>query len=343
MIRKSLIFLEPYNIGIREEPIGELGPDECRIRTVLSAISAGTELLVYRGQWPEGMPVDETIPSLARQFSYPLKYGYATVGVVEEVGAHLRRDLVGARVFSFNPHESLFVTHATNLIPIPESLSNEDAVFLPNMETAVGLVMDGAPIIGETVLVFGLGVVGLLTTYLLAKFPLQSLICLDRCALRREKSLMAGAAKSFDPTVPNAWEELRQLIDVQNNSGGADLIYEVSGNPMALDQAISLCGFSSRIVVGSWYGSKKAELFLGGKFHRARIRIISSQVSRLEPHLTGRWDKRRRIDLAWRCLEMVRPSKLITHRIPFSRAIDAYKLLDQAPDKTIQLVLEYEG
>lgn len=343
MNRKSLFFVAPYKICLADEDLGELGPNQCCVRTVLSGISAGTELLVYRGQWPEGISVDQTITKLAVDFTYPLKYGYASVGVVTEVGAHAPKDLVGARVFSFNPHESFFIADASNLMIIPESISNEDAVFLPNMETAVGLVMDGRPTIGETVVVFGLGVVGLLTTSLLAKFPLESLVCLDRYAVRREKSLVAGATDSFDPTAPDATHRLNELLHIQDPLGGADLVYEVSGNPSALDHAVCVCGFSSRIIVGSWYGAKKADLSLGGKFHRSRISIISSQVSRLDPSLTGRWDKRRRIELAWKCLEMVKPSGLITHKIPFSRAIDAYQLLDRAPGGTLQVVFDYEG
>lgn len=343
MKRQSLIFLGPYRTCVQDEPLGELGPQQCCVRTVLSGISAGTELLVYRGQWPEGALVDETISSLAREFSYPLKYGYATVGIVTDVGTHVPRELVGGRVFSFHPHESLFIEDACNLIIIPESVSNEDAVFLPNMETALGLVMDGCPIIGETVVVFGLGVVGLLTVSLLARFPLQRLICLDRYAMRREFALNAGATYAFDPGSDDTSHGLHQLVELQSPLVGADLVYELSGNPSALDEAISICGFSSRLIVGSWYGAKKAELSLGGKFHRSRIRIISSQVSRLDPALTGRWDKKRRIELAWRFLEAVKPSRLITHKIPFSSAIEAYPLLDQAPDKCLQIVFEYEG
>ena len=343
MNRKSLFFEAPYKISVRDAPAGELGPDQCRVKTVLSGISAGTELLVYRGQWPEGMSVDDAITNLTGEFSYPLKYGYAAVGVVTEVGFNVSADLIGRRVFAFNPHESYFIADVRDLMVIPDGVSNEDAVFLPNMETAIGLVMDGHPIIGEAVVVFGLGVVGLLTTSLLAKFPLNTLVCLDRFPARREKSLVAGAACSLDPADPAAAVRLGELLQIDDALGGADLVYELSGNPSALDQALSVCGFASRIIVGSWYGAKRADLSLGGKFHRARIRIISSQVSRLDPSLTGRWDKRKRIDLAWRFLEDIKPCSLITHRIPFSKAGDAYKLLDEKPDQSIQVVLEYEG
>ncbi len=343
MNRTSLFFEAPYKISVRDSPAGELGLHQCRVRTVLSGISAGTELLVYRGQWPEHMSVDDTLTNLTGEFSYPLKYGYAAVGVVAEVGANVSTDLVGKRVFAFNPHETFFTADARDLMVIPDSVTNEDAVFLPNMETAIGLVMDGHPLIGETVVVFGLGVVGLLTTSLLTKFPLRALICLDRFPARREKALVAGATWSLDPGDPGALEMLHDFLQAEVGPGGADLVYEISGNPLALDQAVSVCEFASRIVVGSWYGAKRADLSLGGKFHRSRIRILSSQVSRLDPSLTGRWDKTRRINLAWRLLECIKPRSLITHKIAFSNASDAYKLLDERPDQAIQIVFEYEG
>jgi threonine dehydrogenase-like Zn-dependent dehydrogenase len=297
---------------------------------------------VYRGQWPEDTPVDDTIPSLAGAFSYPLKYGYSAVGLVVQAGADVPSDLLGARVFCFNPHETHFLVDMSDLIVIPAQVTAEDAVFLPNMETAVGLVMDGNPHLGEAVVVFGLGVVGLLTTSVLGKFPLSVIISLDGYAIRREKSLSLGAHYSFDPNSPETRDRLAGLPELTGPVAGADLIYELSGNPQALNEAILVGGFDSRIVVGSWYGSKRADLSLGTQFHRSRMRVMSSQVSRLGPSLTGRWDKKRRMDVALRFIDSIRPSCLITHRIPFSRAGEAFELLHESQGQTIQVILQYE-
>jgi threonine dehydrogenase-like Zn-dependent dehydrogenase len=342
MKRTSLLFQSPYLVSFVEEWIPTPAPRQCLVRTLVSAISSGTELLVYRGQWPEDTPVDDTIPSLARAFSYPLKYGYSAVGLVVEVGAGVPPDLLGARVFCFNPHETHFLVDMSDLILIPSQVTAEDAVFLSNMETAVGLVMDGNPLLGEAVVVFGLGVVGLLTTSVLGKFPLSVIISLDGYAVRREKSLSLGAHYSFDPNSPQTKDQLAELPEFTGPVAGADLIYELSGNPQALNEAILVGGFDSRIVVGSWYGSKRADLSLGNQFHRSRMRIMSSQVSRLGPSLTGRWDKKRRMDLAWRLIHSIRPSCLITHRIPFSRAGEAFELLHGSPGQAIQVILQYE-
>jgi threonine dehydrogenase-like Zn-dependent dehydrogenase len=123
---------------------------------------------------------------------------------------------------------------------------------------------------------------------------------------------------------------------------GADLVYELSGAPEALNTAIKMTGFAGRIVVGSWYGQKQAGLDLGGRFHRSRIQIKSSQVSTLAPELTGRWTKQRRFDLAWDMIRRLEPQRFITHRFPLRQAGEAYNLLVQHPEKALQILFQYE-
>jgi threonine dehydrogenase-like Zn-dependent dehydrogenase len=205
------------------------------------------------------------------------------------------------------------------------------------METAVNLVQDAAPILGEQTLVFGQGIVGLLTTALLAEFPLASLVTCDCYPLRREASLSLGVTAVFDPYAEDFRKRTRELLP-----SGADLAIELSGSPAALDDAIALTGYSGRVVVGSWYGQKKAALDLGGTFHRSRIQLISSQVSTIAPGLRGRWDKARRFGVAWEALRRIQPAKWITHRYPLDEAKEAYRLLDLSPEETIQVIFGYE-
>ena len=342
MQRLALQFSEPYRVKIVEEQVPDPLQNQVLVSTVVSAISPGTELLVYRGQWPENLPVDSTIQALTGKFRFPLKYGYAAVGRVTALGPNVDPDWLGRLVFAFNPHESHFVAIAEDLIPVPASLSAEEAAFLPNMETAVNFMMDGRPLIGEAVAVFGQGVVGLLTTALLARVPLGLLVTFDGLPLRREKSKALGADSVLDPSRQDISGQVQRLLDERGCGSGTDLTYELSGSPAALDQAITITGFNGRIVVGSWYGSKRANIDLGGQFHRSRIRIMSSQVSTLAPDLTGRWTKSRRLGLALRMLSEVQPASLVTHRYHISRAEEAYQLLDQHQQEAIQVMLTYE-
>jgi len=336
MERKSLYFTAPGQVEIRSETLNVPGPGRVLVETLLSAISSGTEGLIYRGQFPEGLVLDESLPALAGEFGYPLKYGYSTVGWVSALGQGVDPVWYGRLVFAFHPHESCFLAALDELMLVPEGMSAEEAIFLPNMETAVNFVMDGAPLLGEQVAVFGQGIVGLLTAALLARFPLGCLATLDRYPLRRQASSELGAHASLDPEADDCLESVYKLLP-----NGADLVYELSGSPAALDQAIAVTRFAGRVVIGSWYGQKSASLNLGGRFHRSRIRLVSSQVSTLAPELTGRWDKVRRFAVAWEMLRLVQPSRWITHRFPLEQAAQAYQLLDQHPEQAIQVVFTH--
>ncbi len=332
--QRAVYFTAPGKVSVREQPLPALKPNQILVQTLLSAISPGTELLLYRGQFPPDLPLDESLAALSGRFAYPVRYGYSTVGQVIQAGSQVDASWIGRQVFAFQPHVSHFVAEPQEVFPVPTDLSPEDAAFLPNMETAVNLIMDGRPILGEHVLVFGQGIVGLLTTALLAQFPLASLVTVDLYPLRRQASLNAGASASLHPQ-----EAHNQLSVLQPH--GADLTYELSGSPQALDQAIAASGFAARVVIGSWYGQKRANLDLGGRFHRSRIQLISSQVSTLAPELSGRWDKARRLRVAWEMIRLVRPARWITQRFPQSMAEQAYQLLDQRPEETIQVLLDY--
>jgi threonine dehydrogenase-like Zn-dependent dehydrogenase len=295
-------------------------------------------MLVYRGQAPGDMAVDETITALGGTFSFPIKFGYAAVGRVEAVGEGVGPEWPGRLVFAFNPHESRFVARPEALVPLPAGLTPEQAVFLPNMETAVSFLMDGRPVIGEQVAVVGQGVVGLLTTALLAELPLAGLVTLDAYPLRREWSARLGATASH---APDAAEAALRTLQGERAYAGADLTYELSGAPRGLDLAIALTGYNGRVVIGSWYGRKRVELDLGGRFHRAHMRLIGSQVSALSPEWLGRWTKARRLDVAWAMVRRHAPDRLITHRLPVERAAEAYRLLDEDPAEAIQIVFTY--
>jgi threonine dehydrogenase-like Zn-dependent dehydrogenase len=257
------------------------------------------------------------------------------VGIVKETGTQIDASWREKLVFAFQPHTSHFICKPESLFAIPASLSPETACFLPNVETAVNLVQDGAPIFGERVLVLGQGIVGLLTASLLSEFPLEILITADCYPLRCDSSPVKRHL-SLDPHAPGFRQQAMEFL-----KQGADLTFELSGNPTALDDAIALTRYSGRIVVGSWYGEKRVEVNLGGTFHRSRIKLISSQVSTIAPELEGRWDKTRRFEAAWKALEQIKPEKWITHRFAIDKAAEAYHLLDENPQETIQILFTY--
>lgn len=328
MNRHSLYFTAPRQVEIKPESIPALAPDQVLVKTICSSISSGTELLVYRGEAPTDLATDETISALGGTLAFPLKYGYSAVGRVAELGAEVDPVWQDRLIFNFNPHETYFCSSTANLIPLPNDLDPETALFIPNLETAVNFLHDGAPLVGERVAVFGQGIVGLLTTELLSRIPGLHLQTFDRYPLRRELSLQAGAALSTDPSTLG--------------TSNFDLTFEISGSPAALEQALAVTGFAGRVVIGSWYGTKPVSLDLGGRFHRSRIKLISSQVSTLTPDLQARWTKARRLDAVLQLLPQIKPARYITHRFPFSQAAEAYRLLDGEPHNAVQVVFDYD-
>jgi 2-desacetyl-2-hydroxyethyl bacteriochlorophyllide A dehydrogenase len=327
---QTLYFTSPKQIEIRETNVADVKADEVLVETICSAISAGTEMLVYRGEFPHLADIHDAV---SNDLNYPLAYGYACVGRVKETGSQIDKSWRDKLVFAFQAHTSAFIAHPSSLIPIPASISPEAACFLPNMETAVNLVQDGTPILGERVLVLGQGIIGLLTASLLSEFPLESLITVDPYELRRNALGDKGQGSKVKSLSPK---------DIRHSTFDKhDLTFELSGSPAALNDAIKSTAFSGRIVIGSWYGQKNSPIDLGGSFHRSRIKLISSQVSTIAPELSGRWDKSRRFDVAWKALERIQPEQWITHRFSPGEAAKAYQLLDEHPQETIQVIFDY--
>lgn len=339
---KSLIFERPHKVAVKVEQLPAPGPRQLLVETSLSAISAGTELLLYRGEFPGDMVIDAGLPGYGDQFAYPLPYGYAAVGRVIKTGEGVGREWLGTRVFAFKPHASHFLALPEELYPLPANVTEQEAVFLPGLETAVNLVQDAAPLLGEKVLITGQGVVGLLTAGLLSRFPLAALVSLDSYAIRRQASRKAGCHASLDPEDNRTGGQLAELFQGPEMPGTADLVLELSGNPAALNTALAWVGFAGRVIVGSWYGSKQAVLNLGGEFHRKRIELLSSQVSTIAPRLTGRWDKRRRLAWSWAELKRIGPAALISHEFAIEEAAQAYELLAGHPEGVLQVIFRYD-
>jgi 2-desacetyl-2-hydroxyethyl bacteriochlorophyllide A dehydrogenase len=333
MTRRSLYFTGPETVELRETPV-DCQPDELLVESRVSAISAGTELLVYHDEVPDDLPA--SLDALDGDFSYPLRYGYAAVGDVVETGRRVDDDWTGRTVLAFNPHETRFSARPSNVVAVPDGVDPNEMALFPNVETATSLVLDGQPRVGERAVVFGAGIVGLCTTGILAEFPLAELVVVDPLAERRERALQLGA------DVVRAPDELpEQRWDEAAGASGADLVYELSGQPAALDDALDLAGYDSRVIVGSWYGTKPTTLDLGGDFHRDRVSVESSQVSTLAPDLRGRWTKARRTEVALAHLASLPVQSLVTHRVPIEDAPEAYRLIDDHPDEALQVLLTY--
>ncbi len=335
----SVWFASPRTVELRASNTPAPGPGEVRIEALFSGISHGSEMMVYCGEAPSGLALDATFPTLQGRFSFPVKYGYASVGRVVDAGSGVSGLAEGDLVFAFNPHETCYTVPATVVIRLPREPDPRIGIFAANVETALNSLLDAAPRLGERVVVIGQGVVGLLITQLVRKAGASLIITSDLYEKRRQLSLSAGADVALDPSA----ESLAERVSALTGGVGADVVIEASGQPRALDDAIAAAAHEGRVVVVSWYGTKRAELNLGGDFHRKRLTLKSSQVSNLDPSLAPRWTILRRRELAVRYLGELLLDELISHMLPFDRAAEAYRLIDEQPGEVIQVALDYSA
>jgi threonine dehydrogenase-like Zn-dependent dehydrogenase len=252
------------------------------IRTVGSAISRGSESLVFRGEVPESEWQRMRCPFQEGEFPAPVKYGYSAVGVVEDGSA----ELLGRRVFCLHPHQDRFVIPREAAIEVPDDVPDRRATLAANMETAVNGLWDAAPGPGDHIAVIGGGVVGLLVAALAAKLPGAEVELIDIDPAREGIAAALGC----------------RFASPQKARPEADLVVHASGAPEGLATALTIAGFEAMVLEMSWYGSRVVPLVLGAAFHSRRLTLRSSQVGALPPARRQRWSHRRRLALALRLL-----------------------------------------
>jgi len=272
-------------------------PDEVRVRTIASGVSAGTERLVFTGGVPPSQYDVMRAPFQEGHFPGPVKYGYAAVGTIE-AGPPGR---IGERVFCLHPHQSAFVVPAAAAVPVPAAVPTGRAVLAANMETALNAIWDAAPAPGERVGVVGAGVVGLLTASLLARFGFAPVVVdVDPARAR------TAAALGITFVVPH------------DAAGPFDLLIHASGTPAGLVWALERLAFEGRMVELSWYGERAVTLPLGAAFHSRRLKLISSQVGAVAAPMRGRVDHRERLARALALLDDARLDALLDETLPLA-------------------------
>ena len=289
----------PGSAELRPVQIPAPVADSLRVRAINSGISRGTESLVFHGRVPDSEWARMRCPFQEGEFPFPVKYGYAMVGRVEDGPA----ERIGERVFCLYPHQSEFVVLAASAIPVPDAVSDRRAVLAAQMETAMNGTWDAAPRIGDRIAIVGGGVAGCLLAYLCALLPGSEVTLIDINPTRRETAAALGAAFATpDEALPY----------------GCDLVFHASGTADGLALALSLAGFEATMVEMSWYGSKPVAVDLGGSFHSQRLTILSSQVGSVSPARRSRWDHRRRLAKALSLCADPRLDVLVNDETPFA-------------------------
>ncbi len=309
---RALWFVGPKKVELRGEAVRSPGPREVVVRALASCVSQGTELLLYRGEGPAAFDPTLDVAASAAP-TYPRRYGYAWVGEVIAKGESARL-AEGTRVFALAPHGDVHVLNDDLVRALPEDYPATRAVLAANLETAVTCVWDANVTLGDDVVVLGGGVVGILTAWLLAKSGV-TVTLLERSEKRR------AAARAL---VPAAMTEVDAAAD-----GTADVVIEATGDPRMLDAAVAWARPEGRIVVASFYGTRRAAIDLGDRFHRGRLELRASQVSSIPPRLRERWTPARRWMFVLSLLRERALDALLAPPVPFDRAAELYAALDR--------------
>ena len=329
-------------VGYEDPP---LAPDQVRVQTLFSGISAGTELASYRGSDPhlrKHWDSDRRLFTPARPArTYPLEgWGYEEVGTVVEVGAEVRQIGEGDVIWGSWGHRSTSVMPAAAAVGrvLPRDLDPMLGIFSHIGAVALNAVLDADIHLGEDVAVFGQGVPGLIVTQL-ATLNGAAVIAVDRIASRLALARTVGARHTIDATCQRPGEEVKRLT----GGRGADVSIEISGSYLALHEAIRSTAYNARVVTAGYFQGEGVGLALGEEFHHNRIQLVASQIAGVNPRYGGRWDRhrlqrtvmglaaRRRLDLG----------ALVSHVISAEEAASAYAILDRQPEHALQVVLKF--
>jgi NADPH:quinone reductase-like Zn-dependent oxidoreductase len=297
-VAQALWYVAPGRAEIRDEKLLALGPGEARVRALRGAISRGTEALVLAGRVPKSEFERMRAPGMDGSFPFPVKYGYSTVGRIEDGPA----GLLGRHVFALHPHQTLFNVPSSAVAVLPDGVPPERAVLAANMETALNAVWDAAPGPADRIAIVGAGVVGTLVGFLCGHLSGAEVTLIDINPARAEIARKLGVGFAKPDTAPT----------------DCDLVVHASGNAAGLATALTLAGEEATVLELSWYGEGQVPVPLGSAFHSRRLRLIASQVGQVAPSHRPRWSHARRLAAALALLSDARLDALLAPAVAFA-------------------------
>ncbi|WP_413450879.1 zinc-binding alcohol dehydrogenase [Georgenia phoenicis] len=289
----------PERGEIRQAPLDPPDAGEVLVRTLRSAISRGTETLVHRHAVPEAVRPLMRAPFQEGDLPGPVKYGYLSVGVVEDGPDELR----GRRVFCLHPHQTRYVVPATAVVPVPDDVPTDRALLAGAVETAVNALWDAAPRLGDRVAVVGMGMIGASVATLLSGFPLERLEVVDVDPSRQELAARLGLT----------------LVTPEDATGDCDVVVHCSASEAGLATALRLAGEEAEVVELSWYGTDAPRAPLGEAFHARRLTLRGSQVGAVSAARRARRTTTDRLGVALDALRDPRFDALLTGTSDFAR------------------------
>ena len=301
---RSLWYTAPHTVEIRSERLPTTPQGSLTIETHYSAISRGTEQLIWNGAIGESEWQRMRAPFQDGDFPFPVKYGYSAAGTVVDGPS----EWIGVNTFALFPHQDVFTLPADRVTRLPEAIPLQRATLAANIETALNAIWDSGAGPADKIVIIGAGIVGLLLTYLAARMPGTTVVVVDVAPARR--AIVEAMGATFVAANTN-------LADTLGDD--ADVVFHTSASQPGLTTAINACGFEATLVELSWYGSTAINVNLGGAFHSKRLRLISSQVGHVAASRRARWSHARRLQAAAALLDDDILDQLVGDSIPFDQ------------------------
>ncbi|MFN8525942.1 MAG: zinc-binding alcohol dehydrogenase [Chloroflexota bacterium] len=326
----AVIFTAPAQVQVGSVLVPEPGPGEVRIRTVYSGISQGTERWMLLGRYNR---MDQAVDT-----SYPCYPGYQAAGIVESVGADVSDLRPGDRVIASG-------TRFADGSPVPPGRASHCAYLTaprsevarlgPDADLAAASLFVMAAVgrhgtrladvsTGERVLVIGQGMIGQMSAQA-ARRRGAHVVAADLIESRVELS----ASHSADRAALAAGDALEALVR-EETEAGFDVVIDTTGNSAMFDTCLALLRREGRLVLQGYYPDPVVI-----DFHRAHLQRVTVVFP------CG-WDRENDQQLA-DDLTRGKPSitPLISHRLNYQQAPEAYRLITDHPDRTLGMVLRW--
>jgi threonine dehydrogenase-like Zn-dependent dehydrogenase len=371
-VPRELVAIAPRTPVLREYEEPALDPTEIRIRTEFASPKHGTELVGYRNDPVANRPYDYSLGAVVPRDAgeglkaFPKPLGNMAIGVVSEIGGNVERFRVGDRVFGHFPIRETQTADESQADPMPPGLTDEAAVCLDPVVMALA-IRDANIKLGDSVAVFGLGAIGLVTIQLAHLAGAARVIAVDPLGNRRELAQELGADDVIDPAAGDGdvGMEIRRLTGdapkspppraqtrliggywerpTQTTQLGVDVAIETSGSVAALHQAIRATRFGGAICMISFYGRDATGLYLGDEFHVNQLQLISARSESLPLRDAPGWtlDRMVRLGLDWLAIGRINVNGIVTPIVSFEESVDAYRAIDEHPEQSIKLGIRF--
>lgn len=324
----------PGEVRLETSTIGSPGPRQVLVRNEYTVMNLGTEMTIFKGDFPEGSWWD-------RNIRYPEWEGWGSLGVVEEVGDGVNELSVGDRVVGDGPHGNYFTADMDRLDRpqrIPEGLADEQAGLWSLSRVSLHGVRVAKIDVGEAVVVLGQGIIGQLATRFARLSGAFPLITVDVSQMRLDLGSKGGATHPLRGSAADLLDTITEI----NHGRKVDCVIEATGNPDVIPYALRMPRRRGRVIIlGSPRGVSSVDFH--DEIHFG-IDVIGAQWSTYPPvesHLNP-WTTERNGALF---LELVRAKMLdvdglISHTFNWREAPAVYRQIDE--DRTRFMAVRFD-